>query len=79
MIIKLRLKFRPNWCSLTSNDLPGLLLCGELNEVLADFVKSWKKLHDVAPHQVMPVPKTVSMRSNNKRRSNRIDAAKRQK
>ncbi len=57
MILELQLKFKDGFCSLHCDDLPGLNLFGPSPEkVLADFVPAWHKMHEVAPHQVMPVP-----------------------
>lgn len=58
MIIDLKLHARNGVWMLTSDDLPGLNVCGLNPEsVMADFVPIWEKMHEVAPKQVMRVPK----------------------
>lgn len=57
MIIEINLKFKDGYCSLHCDDLPGLNLFGDHPEkVLADFIPAWRKLHEISPKQVMPVP-----------------------
>jgi hypothetical protein len=44
---------------LSCDDLPGLLLWSDdPAKLMADFIPAWKKMHEIAPNQVMPIPKT---------------------
>ena len=57
MKIELTLTIRDGFWMLSSDDLPGLNLMGEPEGLMADFIPAWRKLHEIAPNQVMPVPK----------------------
>jgi hypothetical protein len=59
MILELQLHFREHSVSLRCDDLPGLCLWSDSpDKIMADFMAAWRKMHEIAPHQVMPVPKT---------------------
>lgn len=57
MKIELTITIRDGFWVLSSDDLPGLNLMGEPEKLMADFIPAWRKLHEIAPHQVMPVPR----------------------
>lgn len=58
MIIELKLRLQDGCATIHSDDLPGLHVFGtSLEDVMADFPNIWRKMHEIAPTQVMPVPK----------------------
>lgn len=60
MILEIKLHIREGFWMVSCDDLPGLNLCGDEN-VLTDFVGAWRKMHEVAPTQVMPVPRSTTL------------------
>ncbi len=57
MTLHVEVTFRDGYTSLHCDDLPGLNIFGDHPEkVMADFIPMWRKLHEFAPKQVMPIP-----------------------